>query len=442
MEMLDAKRMQYLQGEIAKAKQEMAGLSERTNQAREAADALAPTWLSLGQAGKAVWGVQVAELDELRKRYGETSEVVRRLEAEMARATPGTVAHTAAAGNEVTKLTAKLTEQIAATFATADATERYKLAQAGANDAQIASVAILQKKAAAAAAEKSLQDDSLALIKSLHQQAAEFGKTEAEVQRMRLAARGLDADWLATIATLQTRIAANENLAEANKQVGEITKSLKEQIATAGMTAEQTERYKLAQAGATAEQLAGVAALQQQALLVKEAVDAKKKADEVKSQQQKDIADRIRAVKDETALLFLQKDAKAQIALAAKGITAEQQMELNRLRAQGSAVGELETAFKRANEAKRKLQATSTDTTTTSKTMAEAYDIMRAAREVIPVAMTGPDILRPIPESAKSGTQQVSGDQADQQIALMNRQLAILERIAESNGVTIQEVRV
>jgi hypothetical protein len=60
--------------------------------------------------------------------------------------------------------------------------------------------------------------------------------------------------------------------------IAETTKRLQEQIATAGMSTDQVERWKLAQQGATPEQLAGVAALQQRAGALKDVTQEQRTA--------------------------------------------------------------------------------------------------------------------------------------------------------------------
>lgn len=80
-------------------------------------------------------------------------------------------------------------------------------------------------------------------------------------------------------AKIKEGLGANNPFEALTTGIDDLTKKLKEQIATFGMSAEAIEIWKLSQQGATAEQLKGVTALQRQYRGMDE---AKKKQDELK----------------------------------------------------------------------------------------------------------------------------------------------------------------
>jgi hypothetical protein len=149
-------------------------------------------------------------------------------------------------------------------------------------------------------------------IDSLREQAETYGMSAERIAIYRAAKAGASAEELAEISRLQEEIrlrreeaesfqalaaaAAEETqftialspeteeaikwMEEARKQQEQLDKSLastisrlQEQTATAGMSTDQAELWKLAQQGATAEQLAQVESLQQQAAAAKAAAD-------------------------------------------------------------------------------------------------------------------------------------------------------------------------
>jgi hypothetical protein len=233
------------------------------------------------------------------------------------------------------QVTARLQEQIAVTGYSADEAERWKLAQAGVTQEQLRTVAAMQQQAAAATSAAELRDDTNALVDalsytidtahlsadalqiadlrarglseswitlieklqqgaaaaqeaaaaqadldqltaSLQEQIVTAGMSADELERWRLAQRGIGDAALQTVAALQEQRNEAQRVADVAGSIDQITQALTEQIATAGMSADQAELWRLAQAGATDEQLRQVAALQEQALAAKEATDAKR----------------------------------------------------------------------------------------------------------------------------------------------------------------------
>jgi chromosome segregation ATPase len=116
-------------------------------------------------------------------------------------------------------------------------------------------------------------------IKAIKEEIATIGMSADAIELRRLANSKATPDELKQFAALQRhraalqkQVAAQDNLRDS---LTETTKRLKEQIATAGMSAEQTELWRLKQAGATPEQLAQIAALQGQAKAAGDATRAK-----------------------------------------------------------------------------------------------------------------------------------------------------------------------
>ena len=178
--MEQAEATKYLQEQLAIAETNMQGLSDRSKMAQTEAEKLEPTWLSLGQAGRKVWLAQVAEYEELRQRYGEASDYVQKLRAEIERSE---AAFTSQPNEALDKVTAKLQEQIAVTGMTADEAERWKLSQAGVNETLIASVAIMQQQAAAAQAAVDLDVDRNSIVDDLQRQIQTAGRSNIQTNR-------------------------------------------------------------------------------------------------------------------------------------------------------------------------------------------------------------------------------------------------------------------
>ena len=285
---------------------------------------------------------------------------------------------TAAATTAVDKLTLSLREQIQTIGHTEQEIQLWKLAQEGATAEQLRAVQALQQQTAAAQANASLRDDTNALVDSLRQQAAEMGRSEAEVQRMRLAARGLSPEWLQLIETLQTEVTAGQQLEAANQKLEQMQAALQEQIATAGMTADEVERWRLAQAGVTSEQLAGVAALQQQAAAARDAAEAARQADEAKRQQAQQLATSIE-----------QTTSRLQEQIDTWGMTADEAT-LYKLAAQGASAAELAAVedlqdqladLQRQKESMRASDRRATDVSIAASTGADLADAWQRRQE-------------------------------------------------------------
>jgi hypothetical protein len=132
--------------------------------AKEEADTLAPSVLSAWQSNRKLWQAQVAEYDELKKRYGESNEFVIALEKEIAKLSETRIeqpaidqAKIAAAVKETTY---KINEQIATVGMSKDELDVWKLSQEGATAAQIDFVDVMQRQLAAREAQQALKDDT------------------------------------------------------------------------------------------------------------------------------------------------------------------------------------------------------------------------------------------------------------------------------------------
>ena len=171
------------------------------------------------------------------------------------------------------QVTARLQEQIAVTGYSADEAERWKLAQAGVTEAQLRTVAAMQQQAAAGQAYVSLRDDTYSLIDALQRQIDTVGMSADEIQLADLRARGLSDTWITLVGKMQEGAAAAERAASTQRLVGQAMADLQQEIATAGMSPEDIQIWRLAQAGATEQQLDQVRALQQQAIATREVVE-------------------------------------------------------------------------------------------------------------------------------------------------------------------------
>ena len=251
------------------------------------------------RTGKAVQRIADGTAGSIQQRVEE----IRREIAEAARAGEdgGRIDEEAVATEESSKLqasidqvTAALELQIDTYGMTSAEVERYKLAQAGANDEQLRTVEYLQELAAAndaaAEAERKRDETEKQAIATQEQIASSiqnakdelqlqldtYGMTSNEIERYKLAQAGAtDAD-LMQISILQDLIAAKEKKSEADKLATEqakqladdiesYTAELEKQIATVGMSADEVKRWELAQRGATEEEIKKIKALQDEA---------------------------------------------------------------------------------------------------------------------------------------------------------------------------------
>lgn len=427
--MQGAERVSYLTSQLQRAELEMEGLSARSAMAKEEADRLQPSWLSLGQAGKAMWDAQRAEYDELQQRYGSTAEFVQKLRDEI----NSTETQTQQAPIEaLDKYTAKLQEQIATTGMAADAVELWRLRQEGATNTQLAAVAAMQRQAAAAAAETGLRDDTNALVDSLQTQISEVGRSEAELVRMRLAARGLRPEWLAVVEAMQTRLAAAQETEQVRQKVAQLTDALQEQIVTTGMSAEEIQRWQLAQQGATTDQLAHIAALQGQAAAAREADAARKTAQDAERQQQESLANSIKQTRD-----------GLQEQIATWGMTADQAA-LAKLAQQGASQSELQELAqlqaRLADLQRQKDALQGTEVTIGARGGADLFDAMARARESQLVQQQQPVVAPQPPPVVVQSPQSQSLQQAPQ-VPYLSRIALGVEALLAKEGIVVEEAK-
>lgn len=234
------------------------------------------------QAGQAWWNFWQRNADGIEQNEAQIKtlqDALARARTELHTGQTSPAVQNQEAVEAVDKYTAKMHEQIATAGMAADAVELWRLRQEGATQTQLDGVAAMQRQAAQATAMAALKNDTDSLVDSLQTQIDAIGRSEAEVVRLRLAARGLRPEWLATIEAMQQRLAVAQDTEATRQKVEQLTSALQAQIATAGMSAEEIQRWQLAQQGATAEQLAHIAALQSEAAAIKEAAEARKDAE-------------------------------------------------------------------------------------------------------------------------------------------------------------------
>lgn len=340
----------------------------------------------------------------------------------------------------VDKLTASLQEQITTAEMSADAVEQWKLRQEGANDTQIRAVEALQRHAAAAQAAAAVQTDATKLMDSLQLQQAAIGKTEAEVQRLQLAARGLSPQWLRVIEVMQGRLEAAQAAEEVRQNVERLTTSLREQIVTANMSEQQTQLWKLAQSGATQEQLLQVDALQRQAAAIREQQAAQQAAADAAQGLQDSLAETTRRLKEQIETAGMSTDQIELWRLAQQGATPAQLQQIAALQQQARETKEAADQTRDLKRAKDDL--TRTETTIGAGDMASAYDAIRQFREGAPVAigMKPPKPPKP-PAAAEPIAQKPEIVAANQQTALLARIALGVEAIVAKEGIVLEEAR-
>jgi len=288
-----------LSAEMEMAQKQLEGLTARTEMAREEMDRLKPTWLSMGQAGKKLWEAQSAEYEDLRTRAAEAGRWVNTLESEMRKAgqaaagmtpTPATPAAAgmtptpatpAAAAFDAAQMVRSMQQQIQWAGASEDQLAMLRLQAQGLSGDWLHVIGIMQRDLGVAKRTAEARAEVERMHQSLREQIATqrlgaAGWSPEQIERWKLAQRGATAEQVQQLAVLQQQAAAmktqQDNQAAAKQRqealrgsLADTTKRLKEQIATAGMSPEEIELYKLKEQGASREQLAQVAMLQQQA---------------------------------------------------------------------------------------------------------------------------------------------------------------------------------
>lgn len=389
------------------------------------------------QQGQAWWNFWQANADLI----GQNSDQVQALQDALARAkTELNVGETApaaqnqAAIDAVDKYTAKLQEQINTVGMAADQVELWRLRQEGATDAQLAAVAAMQRQAAAAAAETGLRDDTNGLIDSLQTQISEVGRSEAELVRMRLAARGLRPEWLDVVEAMQTRLAAAQEAEQVRQKVDQLTAALQEQIVTTGMSAEEVQRWQLAQQGATADQLDYIAALQGQSTAAREAEAARKDAQDRARQQQEALATSIEQTRE-----------RLQEQIATWGMTADQ-AELAKLAQQGASESELQELAQlqaRLAELQRQKESLqSTDVTIGARGGADLFDAMARARESQIFQQQQQPVAAPPPPPLVVTSSSPQSLEQNPQVPYLSRIAIGVEALLAKEGIVVEEVKV
>lgn len=323
-------RGSMLQAEMAMAQKQLDGLTARAEMAKREMDRLQPSWLSLGQAGKKIWEAQAAEYEALKTRAAEAGNWINTLESEMRKGAQ----------------TAPLTPAVA--------TPTGMAGDAG----------------------KTLRQETDELVNSLQQQMQEVGKTADQVALLRLEARGLGPEWLRVIAVMQSDLAAARQAADMQANVDQLTASLREQIATAGMSADQVERWKLANAGATAAQLGQVAALQQQATAAREQQAAQQAAVDAQKSLRDNLSQTTAALREQIATAGMSADEITRWKLAQQGATPEQL----------AAIAALQQQAKGLQDVSRETRTAKADTggwTAATRGSSEALDRIDAYRRML-----------------------------------------------------------
>jgi hypothetical protein len=194
---------------------------------------------------------------------------------------PAAIAATRTAA-AVDQVNASLREQAATAGMSADEIQRYKLAQQGATQEQIESVAAAQQQVAAAQAQAAAVAQQAAAVRqadaaverlsaSLREQIATQGMSADEIARYKLQQQGATQEQIESVAAMQRQAAAFRQQAAAVEQARQLTAqvdrladALREEAATAGMSADQIQVWKLRQAGASDAAIQHIQVLQRQ----------------------------------------------------------------------------------------------------------------------------------------------------------------------------------
>lgn len=243
----------------------------------------AKAWWNVWQANRDLINANAEQVDALRDNLNNARIELQNLANQ---ANPAVINQAGVEALE--KVTARLHEQIAVVGLSADEAERWKLAQEGVTDEQLRSVAAMQQQVAAQQAQVNLRNDVDELVASLERQIQTAGMSAEQIQLLDLRARGLSEAWIQMIGTMQQEAAAAKQAVEAEQQaakeqeqlrdrVDNLTASLHEQIATAGMSADEIERWRLAQAGVAPEQIEQIRLLQQQAEAARRATEERER---------------------------------------------------------------------------------------------------------------------------------------------------------------------
>jgi len=148
-----------------------------------------------------------------------------------------------------------------------------KLRRSAASGLQAPDSSLPDTGATAAASEQSKLFDALTkTTDALAEQIVTADMSADEIQRWRLAIAGATEQTLESVAAMQRQAEAAKKAAELQANIKKTTDALREQAATAGMSAEQIERWRLAIAGATEQTLESVAAMQREAQAAKDLV--------------------------------------------------------------------------------------------------------------------------------------------------------------------------
>lgn len=199
-------------------------------------------------------------------------------------------------------------------------------------------------------------DEQLA---TLQQAIAIYGMSAEELSRYQLAQQGATAEQLAAVQASQQQLqalrdqtaAAQQAAAAANQQaaadeaasaataaaVDRVTTGLQEEIATRGMSAEETELWKLAQAGASQASLQAVAALQREAQALRDEDAATAAAAAETNRLENEVEQAAQALRMEAATAGMTADQIQVYKLQTQGATAAQVQLIRQLQAQRSA---------------------------------------------------------------------------------------------------------
>lgn len=193
------------------------------------------------------------------------------------------------------KLIDSLQRQITTTGLSADEVTRMELAARGLRPEWLSVVEALQTDLAAKQTLEETRQEVDKLTQSLEQQletskAAAAGWSQEDIELWKLAKKGVHPVILANIKAMQDEIKTNNALTKARQKAAddrqqlkgdlkELTKELKEQIKTHGMSADELTRHKLKQRGATDDELAGIQAMQDELADLQSQKDAMRASD-------------------------------------------------------------------------------------------------------------------------------------------------------------------
>lgn len=260
-----AQQKKFFEGALKDSEKELAGLGWQLANTKKNVEELAPTWLSMGQAGKKVWEAENIRLKETQASYDAAKKNIAAIKSELE-----AISQASGKGPHISPQTLKSYEALVKNMEAQIATGGHasqelaitKLQMAGLGDEALKTLRKLDQQNVSVMNTRKKQEELAKntenLTEKLLHEANTAGMTADAIQRYDLAQAGAGAETLATVEALQKM----RDAAVLSADITKLTEELDKQAAQMGMTADQIKLMELADRGASAETLAQVEALQ------------------------------------------------------------------------------------------------------------------------------------------------------------------------------------